>query len=121
MFPSHDPGIGGVITNTPLDYRPPALAFAFGRVFYILSSTLYFSPLLESFANIGDCFQEADPTSEHITDIIDTDGGTIQLPEAGVLSSIKTVGDSLVVGSNQGVWQIKAAEGENFTATNFRK
>jgi len=109
-----------------------------GRIFYAgLQSSVpdtfdptlrYYAPtstgvVLFSQANLsknddaGKCYQEADPTAEIIADIVDTDGGTIVIPESGNILKLLPIGNSLVVVAENGVWQVSGAEG--FKATNY--
>src|SRR5690606_21646018 len=55
--------------------RPPTVSFFSGRVWYACDSTVYFSQVLDDKAKAGFCYQEADPTSEDISDLIASDGG----------------------------------------------
>jgi hypothetical protein len=89
-----------------------------GRVFYAgldsakLSSNIYFSRLLQdSLDDIGECFQINDPTSEEIADLLDTDGGYINIPDAHGIVRLVVMGSSLFVLAENGVWQINGVDG----------
>ena len=112
---------------------PTAIASYAGRLFYAgmgsdlfkgderspqFNSYILFSQAILSADNITNCFQEADPTSEHISDIIDTDGGTLAIPEIGKVLKLLAVGDSLLIIADNGIWQIKGSD-VAFSATAF--
>lgn len=112
--------------------RPSTVAFYAGRVFYSgiesqtnagpsLNGTIYYSQLLTTDQSLSDsiekCYQDADPTSETISDLIATDGGSITIPEAGTIHKIVPVRRSLLVLANNGVWEISGDLDAGFTAT----
>jgi len=114
--------------------RPSCVAAYAGRVWYsgISSNTLYgdsrspnysgylfFSQIVTARGKLGLCFQDADPTSPNISDIIDTDGGTIQLPEVSKVYKMLSVKDSLLVFADNGIWEIYGDTG-GFKATNYQ-
>ena len=120
-------GIEGIAKQTDIS-RPSSVAFYSGRVFYAgLRSTsasfnnngkIYFSKILEVDGDEGKCYQEADPTSENYSDLIDTDGGVIVIPEVDVIKKLVAIQGSLLVFAGNGVWEINGA-GSNFSATNY--
>ena len=57
--------------------NPNCCASAFGRIFYAVDSTVSYSQVLVSSQQAGNCYQNNDPTSETIPDLLDTDGGVI--------------------------------------------
>jgi len=125
------------LTTLPLDVETGRLATVTtyaGRVCYsgIVSSTagtdgktpnlsgsVFFSQIVENKQSIGKCFQEADPTSSVISDIVDTDGGIIQFPEASRIIKLVTVKDSLLVFAENGIWEIYSDAG-GFKATSYQ-
>ena len=105
-----------------------------GRVWYsgIVSSVLlgdsyspnysgyvFFSQTIVGTDKFGKCYQEADPTSPSISDIVDTDGGTIQLLDVSKVTGLIPVKDSLLVFAENGVWEIYGDTG-GFKATNYQ-
>jgi hypothetical protein len=105
-----------------------------GRIFYagftgetiggdqrspLLSTMVTFSRLAHTEQDLGKCYSEADPTSEDFSDVIDTDGGLIQIPEMGQCIKMVSLGRGLLLFSNNGVWEISGGE-SNFTATDFQ-
>lgn len=95
-----------------------------GRVFYTglnskeNASKVYFSPVLDSLEKLGDCFQINDPTSEVISDLLDTDGGVVQIKEAQNIIKMHPMGAALLVFADNGVWAISGVDGI-FRATDF--
>lgn len=83
------------------------------------SGYLFFSQLVTGRDKLGKCYQEADPTSEAISDIVDTDGGTIQLPEITKVVKLVPVKDSLLIFAENGIWEIYGDTG-GFKATAFQ-
>jgi len=83
------------------------------------NSYIFFSQIVTSKDKVKACYQVADPTSPDISDIVDTDGGTIQLPEAtNIVKLIPSLGSLLVISEN-GVWEIYGDTG-GFKATSFQ-
>lgn len=109
-----------------------ATAYA-GRVFYSginsvivdgdtrspsFSGTLLFTQVVDNLDKLGKCYQEADPTSEHVSDLVATDGGTIDIPEATNIYKLVSNGTSLFVLAENGVWEITGPDGV-FRADDF--
>lgn len=121
--------LSGVTGITPkIDKsRPSCVAFYSGRVFFSglrsessfnNSSKVFFSKIIENDDDIGKCYQEADPTSDHVSDLVDTDGGVIVIPEANTIKKLVPYRGSIVVFADNGVWEISGG-GASFTATNY--
>ena len=126
-----------LVTGLPADIESGRLSTVTtyaGRVFYsgILSSItggdakspnysgyIFFSPTVISEDKLGQCYQEADPTSDRISDIIDTDGGTIQIPEISKVIKLVATKGSLVVLAENGVWEVYGGE-VGFRATEYQ-
>jgi len=83
------------------------------------SGYIFFSPVVTTNDKLGKCYQEADPTSPNISDIIDTDGGTIQIPEATKIIKLVSTQSSLLVFAENGIWEIFGDTG-GFIATSFQ-
>jgi hypothetical protein len=124
-------------TNLSLDQETgnvTAIASYAGRIFYSgisskvtekdrsspnFSGFIFFSQLASAKEKFGRCYQEADPTSPEISDIVDTDGGTIHIPEASHIVALVPVKDSLMVFAENGIWEIYGDTG-GFKATNYQ-
>ena len=117
-------GLSGITTETVTN-RPGAVAFFAGRAWYSgpagssVSGHNFFSQIIEDTTKVGRCYQEADPTSEDISDLIDTDGGVIIIPEVGDILAYFVTGSSLIVLADNGSWEISGSAGQGFTPTDF--
>lgn len=90
--------------------RPPTVAFFSGRVWFACKSTVYFSQVLSDKHRAGLCFQEADPTSEQISDPVSTDGGVIPIPEANKIIRLLPQAGGVLVFALNGVWFVTGTE-----------
>lgn len=99
-------------------YRPNATCFFAGRVWWGAPGKVYYSQLLNHRSQAGYCFQEADPTSEDISDLIATDGGTVPLPEAQDIHKMVAIANGVMVFSSNGVWFVSGGD-SGFTATDI--
>lgn len=108
----------GVGTATEYARFSTVAAFS-GRVFYSgmsdstndNGSKVYFSQQLEDgFSNIGRCYQRNDPTAEYLSDLLDTDGGYISIPDAFNILKVHVFGSSLWVFAQNGVWKISGVD-----------
>ena len=100
--------------------RPTCCEFTSGRVFYGSGNTIYYSQVLEnvSMTKVDQCYQVNDPTSEHISDLLATDGGTVQIDNATDIIQIKKFGGGVLIYATNGVWYLHGVEG-GFTAINY--
>ena len=83
------------------------------------SGYVFFSKVITADNDFGKCHQEADPTDPSINDLIDSDGGSIQIPEATRIIKIVASQSSLIVFAENGVWEIYGDTG-GFVATSFQ-
>lgn len=117
--------IPGLPSETAGSARPSAVCFYAGRVWYAgtrankYSSRLYFSQLIEGDVQFGDCYQINDPTSETVFDIIDTDGGTIDLPLIERVVALQVIKDSLIIIGTNAVYAISGTDNGSFKATDY--
>lgn len=79
---------------------------------------VYFSKTLSRVEDSGYFMQMNDPTSEHFSDLLATDGGVIYLTEASTIKRLVPFGAGLLVMADNGIWFIYGGEG-GFTASNF--
>jgi hypothetical protein len=88
-----------------------------GRIFYAgLNSSedggkVLFSKLIESDTDFGTCHQVNDPTSEYFNDLLDTDGGVINITDAVNIKKLFAFQSSIFVFAENGVWQISGVDG----------
>lgn len=104
-----------VITTQP---RPKAVSFFSGRVWFGLNNTLYFSQIIDDIRKVGFCYQDGDPTSQFISDLIATDGGVIPIPEMINVQKIVPIGPGLMCFAENGVWFVSGGSG-GFSALNL--
>src|SRR5690606_9564666 len=92
-------GIADLPSESSGNTRPSSIVWYAGRVWYAgidhpdYASTVYYSQIIEGNDQFGECYQRNDPTSEHIFALLDTDGGTLDLPLVGKVLSMRVVGD----------------------------
>ena len=88
-----------------------------GRVFYAgldsakNAGTILFSKLVENVDDLGVCHQQNDPTAEYLSDLYDTDGGEVKIPDAVKIQKLYAYQSSLFVFAENGVWQIAGVDG----------
>lgn len=110
-------GISGLPVEATSD-RPNTVTFFGGRVWYACNSDVYFSQVLDDKSKAGFCYQEADPTSEDISDLVATDGGIIPIPEMAKAVRLVPVGGGIVCFATNGIWYISGTQA-GFTATDL--
>ena len=116
-------GIAGITTEIETSRFKAVESFA-GRIFYAglesakNSGVILFSRQIETLKELGDCFQSNDSTSEDISDLLDTDGGLIRIPEAVNIKYLYAFGSLLFVFADNGVWSINGVDGV-FRATEY--
>lgn len=110
-------GVDDLLVESTPD-RPVSVTFFSGRVWYATNSSVYFSQVLQDKRQAGMCYQEADPTSEDITDLVATDGGVIPIPEMGNAIKLLPAGSGVLVFANNGVWAVSGTS-MGFTAVDF--
>lgn len=98
-------GISGLAVEE-IKERPTVCRFFAGRLFAAYSNIIFFSQILESESDVEKFYQDADPTCEQITDLIDTDGGTIKINEMDTCVGLFPLNNTLLVFATNGVWSI---------------
>lgn len=124
--------------NPPLDKTsggPSCVVAHAGRVFYSgfngivvngdarspnYNNHVFFSQVVKNKADFNKCYQAGDPTSRETSDIIDTDGGFLKISGANRIFSLVTMGSSLIVIADNGIWAITGGSDYGFSATNYR-
>lgn len=117
--------VSGATDYTITFDRVNTSAFFAGRVFYAglrgqnQSSRIYFSQIAEYKAQYGKCYQTNDPTSENFFDLLPSDGGVIDISDAGTILKMIPVQNFLVVFASNGIWAITGSQGSGFTANDY--
>jgi hypothetical protein len=118
-------GLSSLTAVTTGTARPATCAFFAGRVFYAgiqyqgYNARIYFSQILSNINQVGKCFQINDPTSEEAFDLLPSDGGFVDILEAGKILKLLPLLNSLVVICTNGVWIITGSQGQGFVATDY--
>ena len=110
---------GNTAVDTVEDSRFSTVASYASRVFYSgmkestddNGSKIFFTPILEQGTQkVGTLHQINDPTSEELSDLLDTDGGFIYIPDAGVITKLHSFGPDLYIFTNRGVWRVSGVD-----------
>lgn len=80
---------------------------------------IFFTRVVRTQEDFEKCYQEADPTDPGINDLIASDGGTIQIPEASRIIKLMASQSSLLVFCQNGVYEVYGDTG-GFYANNFQ-
>lgn len=125
------------ISGLPLDRELgniTSIASYAGRIFYSgvysnitssddkspnYSNYVFFTQIVTSNDKLGKCYQEADPTSATINDLVDSDGGTVAIPECNQIIKIASAENSLLIFGDNGVWEL-FGDTNGFVATSFQ-
>ena len=105
------------LTTETINTRFKTVASFGGRVFYSgigdaeHSGHVLFSKIVEGVTDLGICHQVNDPTAEYLSDLLDSDGGIIVIPDAVNIQLIYPYQTSLFVFAENGVWQIAGVDG----------
>ena len=100
-------------TITDITYMP-------GRLFYLINDTVFFSQIIkESGQGFDKCYQDADPTSEEISDVIPTDGGYVKLNNLGEGRCIESFNRGVLIFGDNIVYGLISPLEKNFTATEY--
>jgi hypothetical protein len=121
-----DTGGSHTITTVSSSYfRPSTCAFHAGRIFYSgvtypkFNSKIYFSQILEKDDQVGKCYQSLDPSAEHSSDLLPSDGGVISINDVGNIVKLISVQNALLVFATNGTWAIVGSEGTGFRANDY--
>jgi len=107
------------------DERVTTSAFHAGRVFYAglrvpsHSSRIYFTQIIEEPSQYGKCYQHNDLTSESFFALLPSDGGVIDIIDAGNIIKMIPMMNALIVFASNGIWTITGSQGIGFTANDY--
>lgn len=116
----------GVPSPTTSYYRPQAIGFFAGRVFYAgtedteNAGQVFFSKIIEGEADFGKCYQVQDPTHESFSDLLPTDGGVVKILGAGTVLSLFSTQKALIVFATNGIFAIGGTDASGFKANDFQ-
>ncbi len=79
---------------------------------------ILFTQTIKDKGDYENCYQAQDPTSEVISDLLDDDGGEINIPAAYGIRRLFDFGTTLLVFAENGIWQIVGVDGV-FKATEY--
>src|SRR5690606_10914411 len=79
---------------------------------------ILFTKVIEDRNDYNICYQTHDPTAEDISDLLDSDGGVINIPDAYGINRLYAYGASLLVFAENGIWVIKGVD-DVFKATEY--
>jgi hypothetical protein len=88
------------------------------------SGKILYSRLIESLKEsssctvIGECYQQNDPVAEYYSDLLETDGGVIHIPDAYNIRKLYTHNQYLYVFADNGIWVISGAD-NTFSASSY--
>jgi hypothetical protein len=105
--------------------RPTTCAFFAGRAWFAgmqsstIGSWVMFSQVATSVDKFGHCYQDADPTSQGVSDLVDSDGGVIVIQDIGTVLKLIPLFNSLIVVATNGVWQISGTISAAFSASGY--
>ena len=71
---------------------------------------------LRSLLDSRQYYTDADPTSEIDSELVDTDGGFINIPDSGVIHKLMQKDTAMVIMAEKGIWLLEGDEG-GFRAT----
>ena len=127
-------GVSG-ITDITTTVRPRTGAWFQGRVwytgidsqqfpsgdepYYTWTENIYFSQIVQTSTDFGNCYQDNDPTSESLFDILPSDGGVITIQGCGSIYKLFALQNALLVFAANGVWYITGSTGIGFAANDY--
>lgn len=109
---------GTDVTGKTVNRRPKSIAFLSGRVFYAsVDGNVYFSRIIRDKEDLGKCYQEQDPTTEELNELLDTDGGVIPIIDIVEVSVATPLDNALLLFGTSGLYALSGGE-SGFTANN---
>lgn len=106
----------GRVWYTGVDAQQPATGDA---SYYTWTENIYFSQVVQTSDDFGNCFQANDPTSETLFDLLPTDGGVIKEPGTGSIFKLFPIQNGLLVFAANGIWFITGSQGIGFSANDY--
>lgn len=115
-------GISSIPPSPFAKHRPEDICFYSGRLWYGYDDTVLYSQILAEDCTLADrCYQAADPTSEEISDPVDTDGGHLQIQECGNILRMAVLGPAIIFFGTKGIVALQPGDNAGFTPTSYIK
>jgi hypothetical protein len=128
LFDRNRSGVSG-ISDLPRfieKYRPTTSCFFAGRAWYsgvkssYIGNWVLFSQVAINNKSYENCHQEADPTSETVSDLVESDGGNVVIQGCGEIVRLVAQLDGVLVLATNGVWFIFGTSSNGFSATAYQ-
>lgn len=109
----------------PLTVGPKAIEFHESRLWYAgipdsaWADYVFFSQIAVTEKEYNRCHMEADPTDRDVNALQDSDGGYIVIPDIGNVIKMVSLQSSLLIFSDEGVWEVTGTRNGVFTADNY--
>lgn len=84
-----------------------------------MGSMVLFSQLVQTYNELGLCYQKGNPCSKEDSDLLATDGGFIKIDGAYNIHSLIPLSKGLIVIADNGVWVISGEDRGQFKATSL--
>ncbi len=127
-------GVAG-LTDITTTVRPKTGCWFQGRVWYAgvdaqqaaagdepyttWTENIYVSQVVSTPADFGSCYQQNDPTSEQLFDLLPTDGGVVVIQGCGSIYKLFPLMNALLVFAANGVWYLTGSQGIGFAANDY--
>jgi len=136
-FNQNQSGVSGqpAVNNINTSVRPRTGAWFAGRAWYTgvdaqqapigdaaqytWTENVYFSQIVQSPTELGKCYQQNDPTSETLFDLLPSDGGVITILGCGNIYKLFAIQNGLLVFAANGIWFVTGSQGIGFTANDY--
>lgn len=87
--------------------------------YYTWNENIYFSQVVQKVEDYGKCYQNNDPTSEELFDLLPTDGGVIVVQGSGTIYHLQPYQNGILVFCANGIKFIVGSQGIGFTANDY--
>jgi hypothetical protein len=87
--------------------------------YYTWTENIYFSQIITNQSQFGKCFQNNDPTTQDLFEILSSDGGVITIQGSGTIYKLFPLENGLLVFAANGIWFITGNAGIGFTASDY--